>query len=235
MMYALLRLLSITGCWVLCGSAAWTQSRATLQESLDLDIPVAPQRVNVGGQERLVYELHLTNLLGADVILSRVQVIDGATGQPVADLNGPALREALSVAAVGNDTGRARLANGMHVVVYLWATLSPRRQPVERIMHRIEYDVLRSSGPRQSVSVTAEVAVRSTQLVLGPPLRGGPWVALYDPAMMGGHRRRIYTLAGRARIPARFAIDWVLLDQHGNAARGDAGKVATWHGCDRRA
>ncbi|HKE92705.1 MAG TPA: M23 family metallopeptidase, partial [Povalibacter sp.] len=82
-----------------------------------------------------------------------------------------------------------------------------------------------------AVSVTGEVAVHRAALpVLMPPLRGGPWVALYDPAMMGGHRRMIYTLAGRARIPARFAIDWMLLDQQGNYARGDASKVANWYG-----
>jgi murein DD-endopeptidase MepM/ murein hydrolase activator NlpD len=46
---------------------------------------------------------------------------------------------------------------------------------------------------------------------LGPPLGGGPWVAIYDPLLKGGHRTAIYTVDGRARIPGRFAIDFIAL------------------------
>jgi murein DD-endopeptidase len=46
-------------------------------------------------------------------------------------------------------------------------------------------------------------------VVLSPPLAGGPWVAIYDPQLMGGHRTAIYTVDGQARIPGRFAIDWI--------------------------
>ncbi len=62
------------------------------------------------------------------------------------------------------------------------------------------------------------------------PLRGGPWAALYNPTMVGGHRTSIYTIDGRARIPARFAIDWVKLADDASHARGDATSVANWHG-----
>jgi hypothetical protein len=51
--------------------------------------------------------------------------------------------------------------------------------------------------------------------VLGPPLRGGDWAALYDPLLPGGHRTAIYTIDGVARIPARFAIDFVRLGSKG--------------------
>jgi hypothetical protein len=74
-------------------------------------------------------------------------------------------------------------------------------------------------------------AVRSEQpIALSAPLRGGPWVALYDPLLMGGHRTSIYTLDGRARIPARFAIDWVKLADDATHARGDAKSIANWYG-----
>src|SRR5690606_6547976 len=66
--------------------------------------------------------------------------------------------------------------------------------------------------------------------VLGPPLRGGPWVALYDPTLPRGHRTFIYTLDGRARIPARYAIDWVRLAPDGSYASEDNRLVANWHG-----
>jgi hypothetical protein len=40
----------------------------------------------------------------------------------------------------------------------------------------------------------------------------------------------VYTLDGRARIPARFAIDWVKLAEDATHARGDAKSIANWHG-----
>jgi murein DD-endopeptidase len=75
------------------------------------------------------------------------------------------------------------------------------------------------------------VAVRNQRpVVLNPPLRGGPWVAIYDPMLIGGHRTAIYAINGRARIPARFAIDWVKLDDNAKRARGDESQVANWYG-----
>src|SRR5690606_7660148 len=50
------------------------------------------------------------------------------------------------------------------------------------------------------------------------------------PTMVGGHRTSMYTLNGRARIPARFAIDWVKLADDATRARGDANYVKSWHG-----
>jgi murein DD-endopeptidase MepM/ murein hydrolase activator NlpD len=62
-------------------------------------------------------------------------------------------------------------------------------------------------------------------LILGPPLRGGLWTAVYDPAMTRGHRRVVYATEGAARIPGRFAIDWFRVDEQGRMARGDGARV----------
>ena len=47
------------------------------------------------------------------------------------------------------------------------------------------------------------------------PLRGGPWIAIYDPLLKGGHRTAMYTLNGRVSIPGRFAIDFIAMPQTG--------------------
>ena len=65
---------------------------------------------------------------------------------------------------------------------------------------------------------------------MNPPLRGGPWVAIYDPMLIGGHRTAIYAVNGRARIPARFATDWVKLDDGARRAHGDESQIANWYG-----
>ena len=66
--------------------------------------------------------------------------------------------------------------------------------------------------------------------VLMPPLRGGPWAAVYFPMMAQGHRRVPYALDGRVHIPARLAMDWMKIDEGGRLASGDATRVANWHG-----
>jgi hypothetical protein len=35
-------------------------------------------------------------------------------------------------------------------------------------------------------------------VVIGPPLRGGAWVAVYHPRLVGGHRTVYYTMNGKA-------------------------------------
>jgi hypothetical protein len=58
--------------------------------------------------------------------------------------------------------------------------------------------------------------------MLGPPLRGGPWAAVYKADWARGHRRVFYALDGKARLPGRTAIDWVGLDDQGRIAAGDS-------------
>lgn len=53
--------------------------------------------------------------------------------------------------------------------------------------------------------------------MMGPPLRGGPWAAIYKAEWPRGHRRVLYD----GRLPGRTAIDWVKLDDQGRVAAGD--------------
>jgi hypothetical protein len=71
---------------------------------------------------------------------------------------------------------------------------------------------------------------RDPSVVLDAPLRGGPWVAAYDPAMTGGHRRALFAVAGKVRIPARFAIDWIRLGDDGQSVRGDRSILSNHYG-----
>jgi murein DD-endopeptidase MepM/ murein hydrolase activator NlpD len=71
---------------------------------------------------------------------------------------------------------------------------------------------------------------KKPQLVLGPPLNNGPWAAVYDPSWERGHRRVIYTVNGKARIPGRFAIDFIKLDGQGRYANGDNNVIKNWYG-----
>jgi murein DD-endopeptidase MepM/ murein hydrolase activator NlpD len=55
-------------------------------------------------------------------------------------------------------------------------------------------------------------------------------VAIYNYEWQRGHRRVFYTLDGKARLPGRFAIDWVKVDDQGRTNEGDANVPANAFG-----
>jgi hypothetical protein len=86
------------------------------------------------------------------------------------------------------------------------------------IRHRVSTSSRAGAGDAFSGPV---VVTASAPVVLGPPLAGGPWAAVHHPGWERGHRRVFYTVDGRARLPGRFAIDFVKLDDRGHTVRGD--------------
>ena len=71
---------------------------------------------------------------------------------------------------------------------------------------------------------------KNPPLTLNPPLADGPWAAIYDPSWERGHRRVFYAVDGKARLPGRFAIDFIKLDEQGRFAANDNDQVSNWHG-----
>lgn len=190
--------------------------RAPIVSSIDVQILAPPAVVTIagpiGGQRHLVYELHVTNFRSSAVTLTSIDVIDADRNVRLATLRD----ETLVV-------DRRTLEAKSHAVVYVWLPLDNSVSPPVRLRHRIALDA--------AVVDTDPVAVRQQPAIeLDPPLRGGPWVALYDPRLVGGHRTAIYALGGHARIAARFAIDFVRLSPEGARARGDASQIANWYG-----
>lgn len=212
--------------------SAANQARPRLVESIDVDVPVAPTVLNVGGRPHIVYELHITNFSRVELELNSVEVLDAIEGTPLAVYRDADLDA--KVARPGRDWSVEQpgtLARGERAIVYMWLALDEAYAPPSRLVHRFDLALRHKAGSeRVSVQGGETVVKAHAILMLAPPVRGGPWVALYDPSMMGGHRTAIYTIDGRARIPARYAIDWVRLDENGRVARGDAAEVANWYG-----
>jgi murein DD-endopeptidase len=206
-------------------------SRPPLVQSVDIHIPSAPAAVTIAGRQHLAYELHVTNFRLFDVVLKRLEIIDAGRDSRVAQFGEAELPVLLGrVGARVEGAERLTIPAGGRTIAFLWLPL-PEGQMPAKVQHRIELDLVRPSGPERTVVTDAGYAVRNEQpIVLDPPLSGGPWVALYDPLLMGGHRTAVYTLDGRARIPARFAIDWVKLADDATRARGDANDIRNWHG-----
>src|SRR5262249_39118170 len=74
----------------------------------------------------------------------------------------------------------------------------------------------------------ATVGVRPA-VVLAPPLKGRGWVAVNGCCdAITSHRGAVMTINGRLRIPERFAIDWIKLDDQGRMFTGDVAKLASY-------
>ena len=207
-------------------------ARPRLVQSLDIQIPVAPTPVAAAGKRRLAYELHLTNFTMHDIALTGVEIADADRAIPLAEYRDSALAQRLGRPGLKRDGADVRLlAGGMRAVLFLWIDLDDAAPTPTRLRHQIDFDLVRPAGRERMSMQGGEIEVsKKAPVAIGAPLRGGPWVALYDPSMAFGHRTSIYTLDGRARIPARFAIDWVRLEHDATHARGDDAAAANWHG-----
>jgi murein DD-endopeptidase MepM/ murein hydrolase activator NlpD len=201
-----------------------------IRPSFHLEVPSPPIPVAVAGTPRLIYELHLLNFAGEPLSLERVAVLNAADGGVLADLEG----EALVLRLGGPDARQSEqvsptLAPGTFRVLYLEIELDG--DVPTALQHRVTY---RGSeeGPGDTATVrAAPTPVRSEPpVVLSPPVRGGPWVAVYHPSWQRGHRRVVYAVAGRARIPGRFAVDWFKVDAMGRRAAPPEDEVANWYG-----
>ena len=197
------------------------QPPAPIMQSVDLAVPMAPIPVWQGAGMQLVYELHITNFLQTDVSLAAVTV-QAESGHQLAQYDNDELRRRLTRPGLPNDHATPQLiAPGMRAIVNLWitvpsSTFSAGGFSLRSLRHIVELDVLRSAETvRTRVAGGAVVPAFVRELAIDAPLRGGPWIAIYDPLLKGGHRTAIYTLDGRARIPGRFAIDFIALPDGG--------------------
>jgi murein DD-endopeptidase len=199
-------------------------------QSVDVLVPTAPVTVRIDGRTHVVYELHLTNLLPVDVSLGRLQVFSDRSDVPLADYRGEELRKRLGRPGLRRDHPTPHVVGpGLRAVAYFWFALPDPSASPTAVRHRIELDVLREAGPAQAVVEGTSPVAAHAPAPLGPPVRGGPWTAIYDPQLKGGHRTAFYTLEGRARIPGRFAIDFIRVPPSG-ALEKSATPSADWNG-----
>lgn len=204
--------------------AGLAAAAAPLRQSFDMRVPAPPVPVTVDGTRRAVYELHLANFAGEALTPLRLEVRDAHGGKAIAAFDGGALAKRLAVPG-SDDRDDATIAPGMRGVVYLEFALPGDASP-RALLHRVEYAVAGDDGTTFAVEGARTAIADASPVVLGAPLRGGPWAAIHSPEWPRGHRRVLYAVDGAARIPGRFAIDWVKLDADGRSAHGDADQVA---------
>jgi hypothetical protein len=177
-------------------------------------VPVSPAVVVTDGLHRLLYELHIENRADVTITLSSLE-IGADTARGAITLDGNRLVRVLDVPA--DRTAPLAIGPGQRRVVYV--DLGETSPP------RVVRHVLRTAPP---VPVAEELIVPvdpAPPVVLGAPLAGGPWAAVYHSDWERGHRRVFYTVDGVSRLPGRYTIDFVKLDDAGRTERGDVDLV----------
>ena len=204
--------------------------RPAVVQSVELVVPMPPIPFRQGDRDHLVYELHITNFQQVDVVLSAVRV-DGPRGL-LAEYRDGELHRLITRPGLRFDHPSPQIiAPGMRAIVNIWMPMAKSFAAAPAIRHSVDLTVQRKDQPLAVTVSGAAVNVPLTPaIVLDPPLGDGLWVAIYDPLLMGGHRTAIYTLEGRARIPGRFAIDFIAMPPNGALARDRAARPLTGNG-----
>ncbi len=200
-----------------------------LRTSFDLEVPAGPAIVPVDGARELRYELRLANFSAEPLVPVRLQALDADSGRVLAGFEGEALRRRLAIPGTDPTAPAApAIAPGAFAVAYVEFALPGGAKP-GALRHRVRYRVAGSGEVHDVAGARTAVDGRAPP-VLGPPLRGGPWVAVQSPDWPRGHRRMQYAVDGRARIPGRYAVDWIKVDARGRTASGDPDRVADAYG-----
>jgi murein DD-endopeptidase MepM/ murein hydrolase activator NlpD len=196
-----------------------SQAASPFGAPFELTIPTSPIAFVGNGQTHLVYEIHLTNFAPVDVALRRIEVLSG--NDRVASFEGAELNSMLrhvgaapGAGSSGAPTDLRTIGGGRRAVTFVWVTLASGAVGPSTLRHRITTET--------AAIETQELDLKApAPLVVGPPLRGAPWVAANGPANTTGHRQAMFPLDGRIAIGQRYAIDWVKIDMQGRTFDGD--------------
>lgn len=209
--------------WLWALLFCWT-SLAVAQQALapvEARVPFAPAAfVGSDGLRHLAYELHITSIYGDTGPLMPqsldVYADDGRT--PLARFS------AADLAGMGRpapaEHAPVTIEPGKRVVIYVWLTLPAGSAVPRTLRHRMVFATAKHTtalldGVRVALNTEAPMLV-------GPPLRGGLWLAHEGPGNAHSHHwGSLVAVNGQVTIPQRYALDLVGIDPHGHAMRAD--------------
>lgn len=194
---------------------------------MEVQLPAQTKLVNIAGKPTVYYELYITNLSTDTVVLKSLTVNNARTAAIYCSAAGNQLKSIYKIRDSSGNTQSENLLPGIAAVMFLEYSLPKKTTTV--VTHTIVY--ITPSTAKEVAIKTSELKLDSkNNIVVGAPLKGGPWAAVYEPAWVRGHRRVIYTENGTAKIPGRYAIDFIKLDSNGRYAKASEDSVANWFG-----
>jgi len=209
-----------------------TAQGAALPPFLELRIPKPPSIATGDGASFLAYEVHVTNFASQPMTLKRIEVASndaGGTRRVLASVADSALMRSLGRPGTTTPAAeRAKLAGGARAVVWLWVPID-RQAPPRALATRVFVEQGSGDSTTTQELDGPVVPVTPEGPAIGPPLRGGTWLAGNGPAPETGHRRALIPIGGTPSIAQRFAIDWVRLGDDNRTFTGDQLSNASYH------
>ena len=202
----------------------------TFPPFLELRVPKPPSVGTGDGGSFLAYELHVTNMTAQPTTLKKVEVTtDDGERHVLLALSDTALARVISRPGVTMAIAeQPKLGGGLRAIVFLWVPVDGPT-PLSHIRHRITVEQGSGDSARVQELDGPAVPVSRTAVVIGPPLRGGPWLAANGPGNTSGHRRALIPIGGSPAIAQRFAIDFVKVGDDGKTFTGDRLKNESFH------
>ncbi|RFP08682.1 MULTISPECIES: M23 family metallopeptidase [unclassified Duganella] len=209
-------------------ACAATGAGAASQAQVEAHALHAPQTVaGSDGVRRLYYELDIGNFYADTGVLKLTEAAVYADGdaKPLATFSGAALAGLLRPNKELEADNSLAIAGGMHALLLIAAPLPDGRKPPHTLRHKLTFKT--AKGELQTADDIAVAVDARPPVVLGPPLRGGLWLADEGPGHAQSHHwGSVIAQNGRLTIPQRYAIDFFGLDTQGHAVRTPVEKLA---------
>ncbi|TCL74574.1 peptidase M23-like protein [Rhizobium sp. BK251] len=237
-----MRMLPMLAAWAALLAAPMALGEALKTDDVYSSIALRPISepnpvIGADGRTHLAYELMVVNPSKLFVTLDKVEALD-SEGRGLWTVDGDGLA-ALTIAFGG--TGRL-LSPGGSVAVLMDVSLSEGEKVPSQVSARVTA-TRQSAGedgkpvpmpkdspiPSTFTFTGASTAVGRPAVVLEPPLEGQGWVAVNGCCdSITSHRGAVMAFNGQLRVPERFAIDWVKLDDQGRLFTGDVSQLSSY-------
>jgi imidazolonepropionase-like amidohydrolase len=212
---------------------------AASQESaarVDMRVAVAPTPFKGSdGQTHLAYELVVNDIPRVGARIDRVEVFGEPDAKPLvtyaeADLNGRVMRPEADPKV---RYGRV-VPSGTTALIHVWLTLAEDQLVPRTLRHSFRVS---TEGGEGLLAGDARIDVHaSAPAIVGSPFGAGAWLVHNGPGQhQSAHWGSALVDQRTARIPQRYAIDFIGVDDMGRAVRGDFRKSSNddWIGFGR--
>ena len=196
---------------------------------LEMRVPKPPTVANAENGPFLAYEVHVTNFTPQPTTLKKLEVLSSPDKRVVFTVDDSALMRAVTRPgmAPAAQTERLKVSGGMRAVVFMWVPLTGAAP--KAIQHRLTIETGTGDSVRTQTLDGQAIPVTAQAVVIGPPLRGGPWLTGNGPADASGHRRSLIPIYGTPSIAQRFAIDFVKVNDEHKTFNGDQLKNESYY------
>ncbi len=217
--------------WTLAASLCWGSTVAAQQPLAPVEarVPFAPSAfIGTDGSSHLAYELDITNIYGDTGPLKPkgLDVYGDDATLPLAHFSASELAD--MTRPTPSEHTPVTIESGKRVVIYVWITLSAGSVAPRTLRHRMVFAA--AKGKTELLDGVLVPVKSAAPLIIGPPLRGGRWLAHEGPGNAHSHHwGSLVAVNGMVTIPQRYAFDLVGVDQQGHAMRAGVQDIS--HSC----